>query len=268
MTRAGTFRHGGVALAVHSTGAGRAMLFQHGLCGDAAQPAEVFPAGGAWQVLTVESRGHGASEAGDPAEFSLATFADDLIAWLDDCELGPIPVGGISMGAALALRIAVLRPDLVSALILARPAWLFAAAPANLQPNREVGRLLTNHPAEEARALFEAGPTARDLAETSPDNLASLRGFFTRAPQAVTAALLTGIAGDGPGILPRDAAAIRVPTLVIGSARDAIHPLALARATADAIPGARMVEIPDKTTDHTAYRDGFAAALRGFLATL
>ena len=118
------------------------------------------------------------------------------------------------------------------------------------------------------RALFDAGPTARMLAETSPDNLASLHGFFARAPLAVTAALLTRIGGDGPGILPRDAAAIAVPTLVIGSARDAIHPLALARATADAIPGAEMVEIPDKTTDRAAYRAGFSAALRGFLAAL
>ena len=50
-----------------------------------------------------------------------------------------MPVGGISMGAAIALRIAALRPDLVSALVLARPAWLDANGPENIQPVADGG---------------------------------------------------------------------------------------------------------------------------------
>ena len=60
-------------------------------------------------------------------------------------------------------------------------------------------------------------------------------------------------------------AAIAVPTLVIGTARDAIHPLALARESAAAIPGARFVEIASKSDDRERYRREFRAALAGFL---
>ena len=51
---------------------------------------------------------------------------------------------------------------------------------------------------------FEASETARLLAEIAPDNLASLRGFFSREPQAITAALLQAIAADGPGVSEED----------------------------------------------------------------
>ena len=105
-------------LALAEVGHGPAMLFQHGLCGDARQPADVFPSD-AFRCLTVECRGHGGSEPGDPEAFGIASFADDVADTLDGMRLGPLPVGGISMGAAIALRLAVRRPDLVSALVLA-----------------------------------------------------------------------------------------------------------------------------------------------------
>ena len=57
--------HAGLRFTVSETGAGRPMLFQHGLCGDAAQPADVFPPASGWRCLTLECRGHGHSEAAD-----------------------------------------------------------------------------------------------------------------------------------------------------------------------------------------------------------
>ncbi len=74
--------------------------------------------------------------------FSIATFAEDVVGLIDHLALAPVVVGGISMGAAIASRLAVYRPDLVRGLILARPAWATAAAPANMRPNLEVGELL------------------------------------------------------------------------------------------------------------------------------
>ena len=95
------------------------------------------------------------------------------------------------MGAAIASRLAVTRPELVRGLILVRPAWATQAAPDNMAPNAEVGALLARYPADEARAIFAAGATAKRLAVVAPDNLASLMGFFGRSAQADTARLLT-----------------------------------------------------------------------------
>jgi pimeloyl-ACP methyl ester carboxylesterase len=254
----------GVRLALR-VGEGRPMVFQHGLCGDAGQPAQVFPDDTGFGCVTLECRGHGASEVGPVAAFSLARFAEDLAAMMDARGLSRVVVGGISMGAALALRLAVVRPDLVGALVLARPAWGVAAGPVNMQPNAVVGQLLAEHAPAEAWARFEASALARQLAAEAPDNLASLRGFFARRPIEVTSALLTRFSGDGPGVAAADLAALQVPTLVIGHAQDHVHPLSLARDLAGLIPRARLVQITPKAADPVAYRDDFRAALAAFL---
>ena len=50
------------------------------------------------------------------------------------------------MGAAIALRLAVKQPELVRALVLARPAWVTEPAPPNMQAYAEVGELLSRFP--------------------------------------------------------------------------------------------------------------------------
>lgn len=244
------------------------VVFQHGLCGSAQQTAEAFPEDADLRLLTLECRGHGSSDAGPAEALSIATFADDVIALIEREALAPVIVGGISMGSAIALRIAVRRPDLVRALILARPAWVTDAAPANMQPNAEVGALLARLAPEQARAQFEAGATARQLAAEAPDNLASLLGFFARAPQAVTAKLLQRISADGPGVSADEVRTITVPTLVIGHGADAIHPIDHARQLAALLPRAEFVEITPKSVSREAYVNDMHTAIRRFTRSI
>jgi pimeloyl-ACP methyl ester carboxylesterase len=255
----------GVRLALAERGEGRPMLFQHGLCGDAAQPAQVSPDDIGFRFLTLECRGHGASEAGPFEHFSIAAFADDVARLIVEKRIERPVIGGISMGAAIALRLAVTRPELVGALVLARSAWLTQSAPDNLASYALAGRLLGQFPPQEALDRFEASPIAEELAINAPDNLVSLRGFFTRSPVEVTAALLSRMSSDGPGIAEADIKAIRMPTLVIGNSMDAVHPLDFARRLAQMIPGARCVEITSKAVNPEDYRSDFRAALRTFL---
>jgi len=262
--RLGPFRQDGVTLAVHAVGDGRPMLFQHGLGGDAGQTAEVFPDGIGRRGLTVECRGHGQSEAGPLEALGFETFARDLVAYVETLG-GPVVVGGISMGAALALRLAVERPELVSGLVLARPAWLFGAAPENLAPYVLVGELLGQLPPEEALAAFDGSDTARRLAAEAPDNVASLRGMFAREPLDVTRALLTRLPADDPGVTEAQARSLRLPVLVIGHGRDLAHPLSHAETLAAMIPGARLETIAPKVDSRERYVGEFRAALARFL---
>ena len=255
----------GLRLAVSETGEGPAMVFQHGLCGDAGQTAEVFPVETEWRCITLECRGHGGSEVGKPEEFSIATFSGDLVSMIESSKLAPVVLGGISMGAAMALRIATRRPDLVRGLLLARPAWMAGSAPANMQPNALVGELLRRFPAPAARMQFEMSETARELSRAAPDNLASLRGFFSRDPAAITTELLCRISADGPGVTEEQIRAIQTPAMVIGTARDSVHPLDMAKELASWIPGAKMVEITPKAVSPDEYRADFRAAVARFL---
>jgi pimeloyl-ACP methyl ester carboxylesterase len=261
-----TFVRGGARLNVDDAGgAGLPVIFQHGLCGDARQTAEAFPEDQRFRRITLECRGQGASKAGDVAQFSIETFADDVAALIEANGLAPVIVGGISMGATIALRLAVRRPELVRGLILARPAWVADAAPENMRPNAEVGRLLAAKAADEARRIFLAGVTAKRLALEAPDNLASLEGFFSRTPQKVTAALLQSIAADGPGVSEAEIRQIRIPTLIIAHGRDAIHPRAHAERLAALIEGAKLVAITPKADDRTRYVSDFRHAICSFL---
>lgn len=265
MSETHSFRTGdGTLLNVDIAGDGHPIIFLHGLCGDAAQPAEVFPQG--FRRISIEARGHGKSEPGPLDRLSIATFADDVAAYIESRLYAPIVIGGISMGAAISLRLAVKRLDLVKGLILARPAWLTASAPDNMAPNAEVGELMKQLPPHEAKAQFLAGRTARFLAQHAPDNLASLTGFFTREPIAVTAALLTAISNDGPGVTEEEIAQIAVPTLVIGHEQDAVHPIGYARTLAAMIPQARFAEITPKVASRADYVADFRQTMTDFLA--
>lgn len=253
----------GQRLAVHGAGNGAPMLvFQHGLCGDARQVAEVMQElpGQSWRC--VECPGHGASApVPDP---SIAGFADHVIGLIETLD-APVVLGGISMGAAIACRVAVRRPDLVRGLVLVRPAWVAEDAPDSMAPNAEVGACLAAQAPDQARARFAASATAQRLAQDAPDNLASLMGFFDRAPQDTTARLLTMISADGPGIAEADLRALNLPVLVCGTGRDAIHPVAHAQRLADLIPGARLMLLPPKAEDKAAHLAALGHAINQFL---
>ncbi|MEI9422894.1 alpha/beta hydrolase [Mesorhizobium sp. Cs1299R1N1] len=253
------------ALHVFDTGQGLPIVFQHGLGGDAAQVAQNFPDGPSRRRLTVECRAQGGASAGSERPFSIAMFADDVLAAADAAGMERFVAGGISMGAAIALRLALHHPDRVSGLVLVRPAWAFDAAPQNMQPYIEVAELIDRLPLDEARDAFASSATATRFRSEAPDNLASLLGFFERENATVFAEVMQSIANDGPGVTRAEAAGLAIPTLVIGCGIDLVHPLATARELAETIPGAAFVEVTPKALDKNSHFAEIRAAIGGFL---
>jgi pimeloyl-ACP methyl ester carboxylesterase len=241
---------------------GLPVIFQHGLGGDEAQVAEVFPDGGGIRRLTLECRGQGGSGVGDPKQLSIATFADDVLAFADSRGVDRFVIGGISMGAAIALHIAIRHPERVSALILARPAWLWNAAPENMKPFVEVASYLRKRSVSD----FEASSTAQRLAREAPDNLASLKKFFAVNDRSATASLLSAIAADGPGVSEAEVRNIAVPTLALGHKIDVVHPLEFAKTLVSRIAGSQFVEITPKATDKPRHVAEFRANVAQFLS--
>ena len=257
----------GCRLAFEVAGQGRPVLWQHGLGATSAQPAEVFPpdpAEGGFQRITLICRGHEGSDLGDPARLSIAQFTDDALALLDHLGHPSATVGGISLGAAIALRLATLHPNRASALILARPAWLDQPAPATMQAYLEVARLLASHGAA-GRARFQSGQIYHDLSRASPDNAASLASFFSRPNPETTTALLSRIPRDGPGVTTAQMQALTLRTLILVTAEDAVHPPAYGERMAELIPNASLTRITPKGRDKAAHVAEFRAALAGFL---
>ena len=244
-------------------GEGLPVIFQHGLGGDEAQVAEVFPDGQGIRRLTLECRGQGKSSLGNASEISIANFANDILAFADSRGVDRFVIGGISMGAAIALRIAIRHPERVKALILARPAWLWGAAPANMKPFAEVASYLRKRTVED----FDTSETAQKLAREAPDNLLSLKKFFSVKDRSAAAVLLETIAADGPGVSEVEVRAIAVPTLIVGHKIDAIHPLEFAQTLARKIAGSQYFEITPKATDRPKHVAEFRKNVAQFLSS-
>jgi pimeloyl-ACP methyl ester carboxylesterase len=259
------FQTGGVKLAAHESGTGLPMIFQHGLCGDAGQTAQVFPSGAGYRRITVECRGHGLSDVGAFDDFSIAAFANDVLRYMDEAGIETPVIGGISMGAAIALRLAVQNPGRFKGLVLARPAWLLESEPENMFPNAIAGNLIEHFSPLKGATMFEGSDVASMLAKEGPDNLNSIRNFFARRPRAATAQLLQRISADGPGVSEADIRRIAIPALVIGNELDYVHPIAYAKTLAGWISGARFVEVTSKAKNPSRYQSDFSAALAAFL---
>jgi pimeloyl-ACP methyl ester carboxylesterase len=234
-------------------------VFQHGLGANHMQCAEAFPPHSGLRRMTLDC------PARNSRPFSITGFAADVLDACDASNVHRFVAGGVSMGAAIALRLAVHVPDRVLGLTLIRPAWLWDAAPHTMRPYAEVATAMRAHGPVVGRTVFATSPIAVRLAEMAPDNLASLLGFFDHGDPDGIADLLSDIASGGPGVTQAQVAALRVPTLVVGQALDEVHPLGLARALADVIPCAVFAEITPKGADKSRHLAELHNVLGAFL---
>jgi pimeloyl-ACP methyl ester carboxylesterase len=108
-----------VPLFVRDDGHGAAILFLHGVGADHTVWNAVLPSlAPEFRLLVPDLRGHGRSEAGPEATYSLDAMVEDLVAVLDSRELDSAHVVGLSAGALLALRLGLERPERVRSLTM------------------------------------------------------------------------------------------------------------------------------------------------------
>lgn len=257
------FDHDGLKFSGYDQGQGPAIIFQHGLGGDIAQINEALPASN-FRRITLECRGQGQTPYSDSKHFSIPQFADDVLAFADSRGVENFVMGGISMGAAIALRIAVIAPDRVRALILARPAWSWHSSPKNMS----VFKMISKFVQTQDKAGFEVTEIAKNFEINAPDNYASLLRLFEKPNPEKVAELHSRIAASGPEITETQVSAIKVPTLVLANAMDLVHPISLAQELAAKIAGSRFTEIAPKAIDKTRHFAEFHVAVKDFLKNI
>ena len=259
--------HDGLALSYRDTGEGAPFVFQHGLGGDAAQPASQAPDGR--RLLSLECRGHGATPVGPEEALCFSTFARDLEALMDAIGLGSVALGGISMGAGVALALGARRPERVGALVLVRPAWVDRGRPRHLDVFAEIARTLREHGAAAGREIFANESRAYREARTAcPSVASSLLAQFDRPGARERVAVLERLPADRP-IDVADAAgwsALRdVPTLVLATHGDPVHPFSTAAELTSRLPAATLGVVPSKDDGDVAHRHAVASAIGEFL---
>ena len=103
-------------LALRSAGEGPLLLLLHGLGSSSLDwQAQIERFSEHYRVVALDLRGHGQSMQEGP--FDVATLAADVVNWLD-AQPEPAWVVGLSLGAMVALELALQLPHKVQGLVL------------------------------------------------------------------------------------------------------------------------------------------------------
>ena len=260
--------HDGITFHYLDSGEGVPFLFQHGLGGDVTQSYGLLTPPLPFRLLSFDFRGHGETRPlGDSEKLSFATFADDLLAVLDERHIAQAVIGGISMGAAVALNFALRYPQRMLGLVLVRPAWLNEPLPANLQAYPRIAQLIRQHGVAQGRELFMQTEEYREALSRSLYSATSLLNQFTRPRAEETMALLERLPNDAPNSLQEEWVTIRVPTLILACQHDPIHPFAYGELLARSIRGALFKEVTAKAINEHQHALDVQVALETFLLT-
>ena len=145
-------------------------------------------------------------------------------------EEGPVLVGGISLGAHLAVEWALRNPGRCAGLLLALPAWTGS-------PDGAPAALAAAASAELVRSL--GLPRALDAATADvPEWLAvELRRAWTGYGEGLAGSLEAAIR---PSPTAAELTALDIPAGVAGLLDDPVHPIEVARAWASALPRAAL----------------------------
>lgn len=260
------FTHDGIQFHYRDTGDGVPFVFQHGLGADTAQVFDLFRPPPGFRLLAFDSRAHGETRpVGAEEKINVAQFADDLRVFLDHLQIKRAIIGGISMGAAMALHFALTHPARVRGLVLSRPAWLDQSRAGHMQPFTTLAALIRQHGAREGADQFQKTAAYRQVRQVSPDNAAALLAQFSHPRAEETVAKLERIPAHVPGHTRDDWKRIAVPTLVLANRQDAIHPFEFGEVLAREIPGATFAEIAPKSAGVEKHAADVQRAVEEFL---
>jgi pimeloyl-ACP methyl ester carboxylesterase len=213
------------------------------------------------RFVVPDLRGFGGSDT-RPSPSEMSAMADDVLGLLDHLGIDSAVVGGVSMGGYVTLALLRNDPGRVRALVLADTQTSADDAPARERRETTAREVL----AQGATALLPSvdkllGPSA------SPELRARVSGWISGgSPEGFAAAQRgMGLRPDARDILARFGG----PVLVVVGADDVLTPPAKARAMAELVPGAELVEIPRAGhLSNLEQPEAFNAALARFLSRL
>ena len=231
-------------------GQGLALLFLHGLGGDLSQAAEMLEHTRGFKKIFMDVRAHGGTQPTGPLEkLGFEQFAKDAAALMHNLGVQKAIVGGISMGSATALRLALDAPEMVQALLLVRPAWLNKPNPENLAEAVIIGGLLAQHPAGQAKRIYSARPEFQRVKRSAPVLADSLLSNFDKPLAKERCPRLVRIPSSIPFGSMEDLARIHQPTLILATDNDPVHPSSIAQTIASTMPRSRLARVVAKSQD-------------------
>jgi pimeloyl-ACP methyl ester carboxylesterase len=238
--RVDEFTSHGLCLSYEVYGSGpKILVYLHGLLLDSNlnRPLATALATAGYKVVLLDLPGHGKSEKPKHASVHrIDSYAEFVVALLDHLGTGTAVIGGVSLGANVALQCAVKAPSRTQGLLLEMPVLEWAVPGAGLV---FLPLLLGVHYA--APAFRVLGDLARAVPQTSSWIVEGLLAPLRLQPEEAAAVLHGLFVGPiAPTVEQRRS--IRAPALVIGHHADFIHPFSDATNLVEELPRARLVQ--------------------------
>ncbi|MFD4575537.1 alpha/beta fold hydrolase [Streptomyces sp. NPDC058417] len=279
----------GVTLTVRSRPPARAglepALYVHGLGGSSQNWSALMALlDGVVDSEAVDLPGFGDSPPPDDGNYSITAHARAVIRYLDASGRGPVHLVGNSLGGAVSVRVAAVRPDLVRTLTLVSPALpelrvQRTAVPTGLLGVPGVAALFSRATREWSAEQRVRGVTALcygDPGRVSPEafrhaveelerrlQLPYFWDAMTRSARGLVNAYTLG----GQHALWRQAERVLAPTLLVYGGRDRLVGFRMARKATRAFRDCRLLALPE--AGHVAmmeYPETVATAFRELLA--
>jgi len=183
------------------------------------------------RLISYDARGHGESAgSGDPADYTWAALATDLLAFADHFSPGdPVSAIGSSMGTGTLIHAAVRRPERFDRLVLTAPPTAWAT-----RADQAAGYELMAQAVEGT----DAATLAQMFAQAPPPPIFADVPGFPPPPDIRSHLLATVFRGAGCADLPplESLAALTQPTLILAWDTDPGHPVSTAQKLAQVLP--------------------------------
>jgi 3-oxoadipate enol-lactonase len=213
--------------------------------------------GRSFQVLRYDSRGHGRSLV-TSGPYSIELLARDVVSLVDRLDMPRVHFCGLSLGGMVGMWLGAHEPARVDRLILANTAAQLGT-PAAWDARMEA--VLRGGMASIADLVIERWFTPAFRESGPADVNAARQTLLTTPPDGYIACCAAFRNMD----LRDELSSIRSPTLVIAGRDDPATTPADCRRIADAIQGARLVELSAAHLSNIEAAQAFHAAVLGFL---
>jgi pimeloyl-[acyl-carrier protein] methyl ester esterase len=261
----------GAKLSYESCGRGNPLLFIHGWSFNAGiWKGQIEHLRDQFQIIAVDLRGHGKSEAGK-ARLSLPQFASDLAHLVERLELREVNLVGWSMGGSIALRLSLSCPEQLQSLTLvsATPSLIQREGFPHALPLAVVKKLKAEVKRDHRKALKAFRDLILSPEEESLDTIDtiknSLRHGLNGSRETAENSLVSLMEED----LRDSLGSISLPTLIIHGDRDQICLPGAAVYLNEKVQGSKLLML--KECGHApflTYPLQFRAGLTRFLHSL
>ncbi len=216
----------------------RALVLVHGLLMNRRMFERLGPelAARGNRVICIDLLGHGSSDQPEDLRlYSMPLFARQVAGLLDHLELGTAVVGGTSLGANVALELAVRDPERVKGLFVEMPVLDNAlAAVAALFAPILLGLRIGRPAFEIASRVASVVPRTNFLVDIGLD--------WARRRPGPSIAVLEGLLLGETAPHREERRQIGQPALVVGHPRDPLHPFSDSGMLIEELPQARLIE--------------------------